>query len=73
MLEKFPALGAAESQAKSGSRANLFERSELFAIMIGLGRRNPQRGRGRAEVVLTTFAKTKVVRLPGRTPALQKT
>ena len=69
MLERFPALGAAESLAKYGSLANLFERSELFAIMIWPGMKGLQRGRGRAEVVLGPFTETKGPRLPGRNPA----
>ncbi len=80
MLESTPALGAAESQAKFDSLANLFEHfekpqcrlRELLAIFIWPGAKVPQRGRGRAEVVLPTFAETKVGRLPGRTPASRK-
>ncbi len=68
LLETNPALGAAESLAKSSSLANLFERSELFAIFIWPGAKLSQRGRGRAEVVLGLFAKTKGPRLPGRNP-----
>ncbi len=72
-LERNPALGAAESLAKSHSLANLFERSELFAPIIWPGMKGPQGGRGRAEVVLGPFAETKGPRLPGRPPASQKT
>ena len=57
-LERIPALGAAESLAKYGSLANLFEWSELFATMIWPGAKVPQRGRSRAEVVLGPFAST---------------
>jgi hypothetical protein len=72
-LERIPAMGPAESLAKSGYLANLFERSELFATMIWPRTKVPQRGRGQAEVVLATFAETKVARSPGRNPATQKT
>ncbi len=71
--KRIPALDAAESLAKSDSLANLFEQSELFATFIWPETKVPQRGRGRAEVVLPTFAETKVGRLPGRNPASQKT
>ena len=69
-LERIPALGAAEFQAKSGLLANLFERSELFATMIWPGTKVPQRGRGQAEVVLPTFAETKVGHLAGAKPRI---
>jgi hypothetical protein len=68
-LERIPALGAAESLAKYGSLVNLFELSELFAILIWPEAKVPQRGRSRAEVVLGPFAETKGPRLPGRNPA----
>ncbi len=66
-------MGAAESLAKYHSLASLFERSELFAILIWPETKVPQRGRDRVEVVLPTFAETKVGRLPGQPPASQKT
>ncbi len=71
-LERIPALGAAEFLVKYHLLANLFERSELFAILIWPGTKTPQRGRGRAEVVLGPFAETKGPRLPGRNPTPQK-
>jgi len=43
-MERILALGAAEPLAKYGSLANLFERSELFAIMIWPGAKQPPTG-----------------------------
>ena len=76
-LERVPALGVAESLAKYGFLANLFESfgipqdrlRGLFAILIWSGTKEPQRGRDRAEVALGPFAETKGLRLPGRNPA----
>ena len=70
-LVRIPALGAAKSLAKYGSLANLFERSELFAILIWPGTKEPQRGRARAEMVLGPFADTKGPRRTGAKPRLK--
>ncbi len=70
-LERIPALGTAESLAKHDFLANLFERSELFAIMIWPRTKAPQRGRGRAEMVLGPFAETKGPRRAGAKPRLK--
>jgi hypothetical protein len=59
-------LGAAEFLAKFCSLANLFEQSELFAIFIWPGTKEPQRGRARAEMVLGPFAPQQWLRPSGR-------
>ena len=69
-LERTPALGAAEFLAKFCSLANLSERSELFAILIWPGTKEPPWGRDRAEMILPTFAETKVGRRSGAKPRL---
>ena len=68
-LERIPALGAAESLAKYGTLASLFERSELLATMIWPMTKEPRRGRARAKMVLGPFPERKGPRLPGRNPA----
>ena len=67
---EIPALGAAESLAKYDFLANLFEWSELFAILIWPGTKVPQRGRDRAEVVLGPFPERKGPRHVGAKPHL---
>ena len=71
ILERIPALGAAESLAKYHSLANLFEPGELFAIWIWSWRKEPPWGRDRAEVVLGPFAETKGPRRAGAKPRLK--